>query len=56
VLVQAGPPNTCAGRIWTDEAKRRGQAVVLITHLLLEQARFDVALQLREGVLEPADG
>ena len=41
---------------WTDEARRRGQAVVLITHLLLEQARFDVALQLREGVLEPADG
>jgi ABC-2 type transport system ATP-binding protein len=41
---------------WTDEAKRRGQGVVLITHLLLEQARFDVALQLREGALEPADG
>jgi ABC-2 type transport system ATP-binding protein len=41
---------------WTDEAKRRGQGVVLITHLLLEQGRFDLALQLREGALEEADG
>jgi ABC-2 type transport system ATP-binding protein len=41
---------------WTEEAKRRGQGVVLITHLLFEQGRFDLALQLREGVLEAADG
>jgi ABC-2 type transport system ATP-binding protein len=39
---------------WTDEAKRRGQGVVLITHLLLEQDRFDIALHLREGALEAA--
>ncbi len=41
---------------WTTEAKRLGKGVVLVTHLLLERGRFDVALQLREGVLEAADG
>ncbi len=41
---------------WTDEARRRGTAVVLVTHLLLEQRQFDVALQLRDGALEVADG
>ena len=41
---------------WTDEARHRGRALVLITHLLLEQRRFDVALQLRDGTLEAADG
>lgn len=41
---------------WTEEAKRRAQAVVLITHLLLEPGRFDVALELRDGKLEVADG
>jgi ABC-2 type transport system ATP-binding protein len=38
----------------TDEARSRGQGVVLITHLLVEEDRFDVALELREGVLECA--
>jgi ABC-type multidrug transport system ATPase subunit len=40
---------------WTEEARRRGRALVLVTHLLLEQRQFDVALQLRDGVLEAAD-
>jgi ABC-type multidrug transport system ATPase subunit len=40
---------------WTEEARRRGRAIVLVTHLLLEQRQFDVALQLRDGVLEAAD-
>ncbi len=42
--------------LWTEEAKRRAQAVVLITHLLLEPGHFDVALELRDGKLEVADG
>jgi len=41
---------------WTEEAKRRGRGVVLITHLLLEQGRFDAALHLRDGVLEASLG
>ena len=40
---------------WTEEARRRSRALVLVTHLLLEQRQFDVALHLRDGVLEAAD-
>jgi ABC-type multidrug transport system ATPase subunit len=36
---------------WVDEAKREGKCVVLITHLVLEQERFDQLLNLREGTL-----
>ncbi len=36
---------------WVDEAKREGKCVVLITHLVIEQERFDQLLNLREGTL-----
>lgn len=36
---------------WVDEAKREGKCIVLITHLLLEEDRFDQLLNLREGTL-----
>lgn len=36
---------------WVDDAKRAGKCVVLITHLVLEQERFDAVFNLREGTL-----
>jgi ABC-2 type transport system ATP-binding protein len=39
---------------WALEARGRGRAVVLITHLVLEQAQFDVVWHLHEGRLEVA--
>jgi ABC-type multidrug transport system ATPase subunit len=36
---------------WCDDARRRGRAVVLVSHLVLERERFDVIHQLRGGVL-----
>ena len=34
---------------WSDEAKREGRCVVVITHLALDQERFDRVFNLRDG-------
>ncbi len=34
-----------------DEAKREGKCIVLITHMVIEESRFDQLLNLREGTL-----
>jgi ABC-2 type transport system ATP-binding protein len=36
---------------WTQEAKRDGRGIVLVTHMLLERERFDALYELREGTL-----
>jgi len=36
---------------WTDEAKREGRCVVVVTHLVLERDRFDALLHLRDGTM-----
>jgi ABC-type multidrug transport system ATPase subunit len=40
---------------WLDEARVRGQAAVVVSHLVLEGARFDRMLHLREGRLHETD-
>ncbi|HEX6122736.1 MAG TPA: ABC transporter ATP-binding protein [Ktedonobacterales bacterium] len=42
-------------RFWdlAAELRERGRAVVVISHLVFEQRRFDALYQLREGRLEP---
>ncbi|RKN45959.1 ABC transporter ATP-binding protein [Streptomyces hoynatensis] len=42
-------------RFWklVEERRRRGKAVVVITHLVFEQDRFDVLAELSGGVLRP---
>jgi ABC-type multidrug transport system ATPase subunit len=36
---------------WADEAKREGRCIVLITHLVLEEERFDAIFNLRDGTI-----
>jgi len=36
---------------WADDAKREGRCIVVITHLLLDEARFDSVFHLRDGTL-----
>jgi ABC-type multidrug transport system ATPase subunit len=40
---------------WADDAKREGRCIVVITHLVLEQDRFDKVFHLREGKLDVGD-
>lgn len=42
-------------RFWdiADEFRRAGRAIVVISHLVFERARFDAVLRLRDGVLAP---
>lgn len=42
-------------RFWelAEELRSRGRAVLVISHLLFEQQRFDALYQLREGQLQP---
>jgi ABC-2 type transport system ATP-binding protein len=36
---------------WTEQARREGKCVVVITHLVLEKERFDAVVHLRDGKL-----
>jgi ABC-type multidrug transport system ATPase subunit len=37
---------------WADDAKREGRCIVLITHLVFEEERFDAILRLRDGKID----
>ena len=37
---------------WADEAKREGRCVVLITHLVFDEERFDAIFRLHEGKID----
>lgn len=37
---------------WADEAKREGRCIVLITHLLFDEERFDAIFRLRDGKID----
>ena len=45
-------------RFWdiADESRRAGRVIVIISHLVFEQKRFDAVLRLQEGVLAPVGG
>lgn len=44
-------------RFWdiADESRRAGRVIVIISHLVFEQKRFDAVLRLQEGVLAPVE-
>jgi ABC-2 type transport system ATP-binding protein len=37
---------------WADEAKSEGRCIVLITHLVFEEKRFDAIFRLRDGKID----
>lgn len=37
---------------WADEAKAEGRCIVLITHLVFDEERFDVVLRLKGGKID----
>jgi ABC-type multidrug transport system ATPase subunit len=37
--------------IFTDEAKRQGKCILLVTHIAFERDRFDAIFHLRDGVI-----
>jgi len=36
---------------WSDEAKRAGKCIIVVTHIAFDRERFDRILTLRDGVL-----
>ena len=37
---------------WADEAKKEGRCIVLITHLVFDEERFDAIFRLRDGKID----